>query len=300
MEVGGRTVAVTGASGMVGRYLVRALADRGARVVAVVRDPQKMERTGLPAEAREADLSDVHALSAAFDGCDAVFSNAGLVSIGKSSREQLMRANVEGTRNVFEALRRAGVSRVVMTSSTAAYAKQKGRVYVEDDPLWAADARVSRPLYYALSKAVAEREAWRLADEHDIELSVARPSGIYGLHDRTGFTVWLRRFTSVPLMTVFPTRLHVPNVYGGDLAEAMVRMLERPAASGRAYNVTGDPEISFWHMLEAYRDAGWPVPPLVVPVPVPLRFAYSIERAERDLDFANRPPVDAFSEMRAG
>ena len=55
MELSGRAIAVTGASGMVGRYLVRALADRGARVVAVVRSPEKMARTGLPAEARRAD-----------------------------------------------------------------------------------------------------------------------------------------------------------------------------------------------------------------------------------------------------
>ena len=57
-------------------------------------------------------------------------------------------------------------------------------------------------------------------------------------------------------MTVFPTHLYIPNVYAGDLAEAMVTMLERPVAYGKAYNVAGDPEVSFWDMLRAYRQAG--------------------------------------------
>lgn len=295
MDLANATVAVTGASGFIGRYLVRALAARGARVVSVVRDPRKLD--GSPAEARRADLADVAALTRAFEGCDAVVSNAGVVSIGAKGRDALMRANVEGTRNVFEALRRAGVHRAVMTSSASAYARQPRHVYAERDPLWDPSARVSRPLYYALSKAVAEREAWRLAGEHDITLSVARPSGVYGAHDRTGFTSWLLRFARMPLLTVFPTHLHIPNVYAGDLAEAMARMLERDAARGKAYNVAGDPDVSFWDMLTAYRRAGGAVPRVVLPFPVPLRFAYSLARARRDLDFDNRAPTDAFRDM---
>lgn len=298
MELTGRRVAITGASGMVGRYLVRAVLDRGARAVAVVRDPAKMEATGLDAEVRRADLAEVDALAEAFEGCDAVFSNAGVVSIGEHSREALTRANVEGTRNVFEAMRRAGVGRAVMTSSVTAYRPRGRAVYRETDPLWSETARVSRPRFYAVSKAAAEREARRLAEAHGIGLSIARPAGIYGLHDRTGFTLWLRRFTAVPLVTVFPTHLYMPNVYAGDLAEAMVRMLERPRTAGRAYNLAGDPDVSFWDMLQAYRAAGWPTPPVVIPLPVPFRRAYALDRAREDLDFENRAPVDAFTEMR--
>jgi nucleoside-diphosphate-sugar epimerase len=286
---------VTGASGFIGRYIVRALDERGARVVGVVRSPEKL--AGEPAEPRRADLADVEALARAFEGCDAVVSNAGVVSIGQKSRDALMTANVEGTRNVFEAMARAGVRRALMTSSASVYARKRGGVYSERDPLWSPDAHVSRPLYYALSKAVAEREAWRLAGLYGIDLSTARPSGVYGARDKTGFTSWLRRFASVPLMTVFPTHLYIPTVYAGDLAEAMVRMLERPCASGKAYNVVGDPDVSFWDLLDAYRAAGGRVSPVVVPVPVPLRFAYAMDRARRELGFENRPPVEGFRHM---
>lgn len=304
MNLTGSTVAVTGATGMVGSYLVRTLVERGARVIAAVRSPAKMSAavgkvaTSDQVEVRRADLTDREALTRAFDGCDAVFSNAAVVSIGQHSREHLMQTNVQGTANVFEAMRRCGVQRAVMTSSTSVYARKRG-TYREGDPLWERDAWVPRPLYYGITKAQAEREAWRLAGEYDIDLSVARPSGIYGANDNTGFTAWIRRLTRIPLVTVFPTHCYVPAVYAGDLAEAMVRMLERPSVSGQAYNVCGDPDISFWSLLRAYRAAGGDVPPVVLPFPFPLRFTYAIERAKRDLDFENRPLVDGFTHLRS-
>ena len=204
MDLATSQVAVTGATGFIGRYIVRALEGRGARVVAVVRNPSKMVAAGEQIEVRRADLQDVDALTRAFEGCDAVMSNAGVVSIGGQSREALMAANAQGTRNVFEALHRAGVARAVMTSSASAYARQWAHEYVESDPLWTSSARVSRPLHYAVSKAVAERSAWQLAGEHDIDLSVARPSGVYGADDYTGFTSWLRRFMRPKMLSVFP------------------------------------------------------------------------------------------------
>ena len=295
MDLATKTVAVTGATGFIGRYLVRALAARGARVIAVVRNPAKMN--GSTVEIRRADLGDVDALTTAFAGCDVVVSNAGVVSVGRKSREALMDANARGTQNVFEAMKRAGVARAVMTSSANVYARKRGNHYVEGDPLWAPTARLSRPFYYGLSKAIAERQAWRLAGESDIALSVARPSGVFGAGDNTGFTLWLRRFMSLPGLTVFPTHFYVPNVYAGDLAEAMMRMLERKCTIGKAYNVCGDPSTSFWSMLQAYRAAGGSVPRIVVPVPFPVRYTYSLARAEQDLDFENRPPQAAFTEM---
>lgn len=295
MDLAAKTVAVTGATGFIGRYLVRALEARGARVIAVVRDPAKMN--GSAVETRRADLGDVDALTAAFAGCDAVVSNAGVVSVGRRSRKALMDANARGTQNVFTAMTRAGVTRAVMTSSANVYQRKRGNYYVESDPLWAPTARLSRPFYYGLSKAIAEREAWRLAGESDIALSVARPSGVFGADDNTGFTLWLRRFMSVPGLTFFPTHFYVPNVYAGDLAEAMLRMLERKCAIGKAYNVCGDPNTSYWSMLEAYRAAGGSVPQIVVPVPFPVRYGYSLTRAVQDLDFENRPPQAAFTDM---
>jgi nucleoside-diphosphate-sugar epimerase len=297
MTLSNRRIAVTGATGFIGRALVEALDRRGASPIAVVRSPHKLG--DLRAEARRADLADRDALRRAFEGCDAVLANAGLVSLGTHSREELLRANVEGTRNVLEAACEAGVRRVVMTSSATAYANPRGRVCEEDDPLWPADARVSRALYYAVSKAAAEREAWRIASERGLELTVARPSAVYGPGDRVGLTPWIERLGRVPFVTAFPCWTTVPMVYVDDVAEAMVRMLERDVSRGRAYNVTGDPSVSFWALFRAYREAGGLARSLVLPIPLPFRLAYSNARAERELGFTNRAPVEAFRAMLA-
>ena len=291
----GRRIAVTGATGFIGRALLRAVSERGARPVAVVRSPEKLGAVDL--EARRADLADVDALTAAFDGCDAIVANAGLVSIGRQSREALTRANVEGTRNVLEAARRAGVRRIVMTSSATVYARRAGRVYEEDDALWAEDARVARPRFLAGGKAAPARGGGGGGERHGLELSVARPSGVYGEHDHSGLTPWLDRLARVPLVTVFPAYMRVPMTYVGDLADAMLRMLERPIAAGRAYNVVGDPDVSFWQLFAAYREARGISRQLVVPIPVPIRYAYSLERARRELDYVNRSALAVFTAM---
>ncbi len=297
MDLASSTVALTGATGFIGRYIAHALLERGAKVIGAVRSPDKvpsLREAGV--EMRRCDLADVDSLTAAFEGCDAVMANAGVVSLGAKSRAALMEANVQGTRNVFTAIERAGIRRAVVTSSVSVYRRKRG-AYVESDPLIEASDSVIRPLYYAQSKAVAEREAWRAAEATGVALTVARPGGVYGAFDNTGFTLWLRRLLSVPLLTVFPTHMRIPNVYGADLAAAMVRMLERPNTAGLAYNLTGDNEVTFWQMLEAWRAAGGRTPSLVIPLPLPIRFAYSNERAERDLGFENRPPLAAFRDM---
>ena len=94
-SLGNKTIAVTGATGFLGRYFVRGLHASGANVVAVVRNPDKvpeLKRHGI--ELRIADLADRTALSRAFAGCDAVIANAGQVSLSPDYDELIMQ-NVE-------------------------------------------------------------------------------------------------------------------------------------------------------------------------------------------------------------
>jgi dihydroflavonol-4-reductase len=296
MDLAQSSIAVTGATGFIGRYLVRELLGRGARVIGVVRNPDKVPALAAAGvELRRADLCDTNALARAFAGVDAVIANAGVVSIGTASKAALIQANVEGTRNVFEAMRRAKVRRAVFNSSASAYRRKRG-VYREEDPLMSENDFATRFSYYAVTKAVAEQQAWRLADRFGIDLTVARPGGVYGAWDRAGFTPWFLRVLRPRFISAFPVELHVPTVYGGDLAQAMCTMLERAAARGRAYNITGDPSLSFWDLLLAFRAAGGRTPRFIVPVPVPLRFCYDLTRARDELGFCNRPAVDGFAE----
>jgi nucleoside-diphosphate-sugar epimerase len=297
-----KRVALTGASGFLGRYLLRTLVQRGWHVVAAVRNPSKLEAQYDDAAVtiRRADLGDPESLARAFAGCDAVISNAALIALGSKSRRQLIDANQGGTRHVFWAMKQAGVQRAVLTSSVAGYRQQAyGHRYRESDALWQASDRVGHFRAYGLSKALAEQEAWRLAERYGIALSCARPSNIYGAGDPVGLSLWLKRLMRLPRLSILPRRFCIAPVYAGDVAESMANMLERPSSCGRAYNLCGEDETSLWQLYEGFRDAGGKVPRRVFALPVTVHYRYCSAAAARDLGFCNRSTKQAFEETLA-
>ena len=285
---------MTGATGFLGEYLVAALRARGARAIAVVRNREKAERV-LPkdVELRVADLADTPALTRAFHGVDAVIANAAVISFRNPALT--MRTNVEGTRNVFSALAHAGVHRAVLISSSAAYPFSLAESD-ENTPL--------RPLRklsflggfanaYGVSKAEAERIAWRAAENHQIALTTFRPCGITGPRDPL-LLATIERFMR-PLVTPFPAFTEIGVVHAGDVAGAVMLALTQPAiASGRAYNLQGH-TVTLWQIADAWARAGGHAARLRVPIPVPFAMRYDDTRVRRELGWLPRS-LDAILE----
>ncbi len=112
---------VTGGTGFIGGAVVRHLLDTGHTVRALVRpgaDTQQLD--DLAVERVEGDLRDASSLRRGIAGCDWVFHVAALYSYWGHGWDDFYQTNVEGTRNVLEAAKDAGVARVVHTSSIAA------------------------------------------------------------------------------------------------------------------------------------------------------------------------------------
>jgi dihydroflavonol-4-reductase len=111
---------VTGATGFVGAAVARALGGAGWQVRVLVRsgsDRGNLQR--LAAEVVEGDLADVGSLERALAGCAGLFHVAADYRLGARDPEPLYRTNVDGTRNILNAARTAGVARIVYTSSVA-------------------------------------------------------------------------------------------------------------------------------------------------------------------------------------
>src|SRR5436853_6137547 len=122
MNLAGARIAVTGATGFLGRYIVDVLLARGAHVIGVVRNPAKVpELAQKGVELRQADLAQRDRLAAGFADAQAVVSNAALFSLKSTSWRDHEAANIEGTRNVMGACVDAGVRRIVQVSSVAVY-----------------------------------------------------------------------------------------------------------------------------------------------------------------------------------
>jgi dihydroflavonol-4-reductase len=296
MDLRGATIAVTGATGFLGRYLVDVLRARGARVVGVVRNPERvpeLARDGV--ELRRADLADPDALARGFAGADALVSNAALFSLANRRWQDHERANIEGTANVFDAVAAAGVRRVVHVSSVAVYRDHHPPVD-EAAPQLDANTRRTMTNAYSISKALSEQLAWQRAAADGVALTTVRPCAIYGAFD-PNFTRVFRRLIGLPL-TVMPAWFHLALVYAGDVAEAVARALERAVAVGQAYNVTGE-DRTMWEFAEAWRVAGGASAWAMVPIPVPVARIYDYSRARQELGWGNRPFVDALRETFA-
>lgn len=155
-----RTILLTGAAGGLGTLMRGLLPAYGYELRLL--DVRPIE--GEP-DAITADLGDKKALREAVRGVDAVIHLAG-ISL-ESSFDKILRANIEGTYNLYEAAREEGVSRVVFASSNHAVGFTPRPV--GEDPLIAVDTPRRPDTFYGLSKSFGEDLAQLYWDKHGIE-----------------------------------------------------------------------------------------------------------------------------------
>ena len=284
------TVAVTGATGFLGRYISVALLERRAEVVGVVRDPSRRpELARLGVEFRIADLADRGALARAFDGVQAVVANAGLIP---QRGRRFVEINVKGTENVLKAAHDAGVRRLILVSSVGVYRFNMRNVpesgeLVSGRPGWTAMGA------YRASKLGGEKLACRLARELSLDLTIVRPGQLYGAFD--SLIPMIRPLLRIGLV---PSGLRIPLAYGGDVAEAIVGCLENDETIADVYTLSG-PDRSAREFAGAWRAAGGRIARFVIPIPIPIRFSYDTTRAVTRLKWRQKPFLDALKETFA-
>ena len=227
------TILVTGATGFLGHTLCPHLVEQGHRVRALVRPTSNIAfLKPLGVELACGDVRDPETTTRAADGCQAVIHAAGKFRFwGK--REEFFSVNVEGTRNLLEAARRAGVGRFVHISTIVVVGQPPpGMSVTEESPCVPQDA-------YQESKLEGERLALAYHREHGLPVVVLRPGACYGPWGRYAFN---RLFFEDPLQGL-PVQVHrgrhvIFPVYVGDVARAAELALTQGRA-GEVYNVCG-------------------------------------------------------------
>jgi len=180
-------VLLTGITGYIGQQCGAELLRQGYEVIGTVRSPAKADDTKAaiakvaPAEAltfAEADLLSDTVWDEAMQGCTFVVHAASpFVLAFQKDENQLIRPAVEGTQRVMAAAQRAGVKRLVLTSSTVAISAGKGSGRYGPDSWSNTEAQIGA---YAKSKTLAERAAWETAATGDMELVVINPGAVAG------------------------------------------------------------------------------------------------------------------------
>ena len=171
-----RPALVTGASGFLGWHVVQVLRQRGIPVRALVRKPQAVK--DLDAEVVPGDLRDASSVERAMAGCGLVFHVAADYRLWVRDPSEMFRSNVDGTRNVMDAARQAGVERVVYTSTVGCIGFVKGGLGDEISAVTFSD--MAGP--YKQSKYQAEQVALEYA-RGGLPVVIVNPTTPVGEHD---------------------------------------------------------------------------------------------------------------------
>lgn len=251
------TILVTGATGFIGRLAVRALARSGARVVAGAHRPDAFMPPAPEVRVVRLDVLDRECLSRNLEGVDAVCHFAALVD-PRSSREELMRVNVEGTRNVWSCAAECGVKRALYCSSTAVY----GLLARSAQPI-SEEVRPRAVEPYGASKLRGETAALEIGAARRVATVVLRPVGVFGSGDHTPFGAEIRAAATSGILLAGRFRgKSFSFVHVEDVARATAHLISLPDAAGQAYNVAVNNPVRFEDALDAYiralRRAGVP------------------------------------------
>jgi dihydroflavonol-4-reductase len=267
-------VFVTGGSGVVGGALVERLVARGDEVVGLARSAQAaatVERRG--ARAVRGDLFDADALAAGMEGCGIVFHAAGVNELCTSDPAPMYRANVDGAAAAVHATARAGIARLVHTSSAATIGEAPGTVGREDT-----QHRGWFLSDYERSKTEGEAAALAAGRESGVEVVCINPSSVQGPGRTRGTGRILLAFLDGRLKLFVDTNVSLVDI--DDCAEGHLLAAERGDA-GKRYLLNGM-TLTITEALALAADiAGVQRRPRLLPRPVASIAAAAVEGAFR-------------------
>lgn len=237
---GGETALVTGATGFIGRHLVKALVERGVRVRALARSAERgREIAGPNVEVVVGDFGDPAVIPHLCEGVDVVYH---LASVMRGRWEDFQLVDIAGARRLLKEAKRAGVRRLVFTSTLGAYPVgdlPDGAVVTEEKVPGDSPEHVSP---YARAKLTIERMFLSAAASGEIEVVVTRPGLVFG----PGSTPYLTHLPHLGLLrgdryVLFGDgNVPLPLTYVGNMVDALIRCARVPDANGKIFTIVDD------------------------------------------------------------
>jgi 2-alkyl-3-oxoalkanoate reductase len=282
-------VLVTGASGFLGRYVVRELADRGHDVTALVRSATSAREsfTQLRVQFLEGDLRSLDdPLALRLGRQDAIVHLAAATS---GTTRVRFESTVLATERLLEALARVSWSgRLVHVSTLAVYGFNQLAARARVDENTPLEPELGRRDDYAWTKTWQERVVERFAAERDAEVVLVRPGSIYG--PERPFQHRLGRLVGNRILLLIGGLTPMPLTYVENTASLLATCVEHPRAAGQVFNAIDPQPPRQWRYLRCLRRARRRL--IIVPLPLSLYRAIgaAYERVERATSGWISPP----------
>jgi len=283
---------VTGATGFVGSAVARKLFHEGFAVRALVRPGSpRFHLEGIDLEFAEGDMRDASSVRRAMAGVRYVFHVAADYRLWARDRDEIFAANVEGTRNIMQEAARAGVERVVYTSSVATLGLRADLSPADESVPLRQEEGIGT---YKRSKIAAERLVEAMVAEQQLPVVIVNPSTPIGPRDvkptPTGRVIVEAARGRMP--GFLDTGLNLVHV--DDVAEGHIAALRR-GVIGERY-ILGGENVGLADMLaEIARQVGRRRPRLRIPRAVVIPIAFAAETRAR---FTGREPFTTLDGIR--
>jgi dihydroflavonol-4-reductase len=229
-QEGSMKIFITGATGFIGRHLIRRLKETQHELRCLAR---KTSQVGTLEEAGamivRGDVTDKQSLLAGMRGCDWVVNLANFYEFWTPDRHVYHKVNVDGTRNVMEAVIATGISKVLHVSSAVVYGNAEW-------PVTEASEMGARCFgEYARTKREGDLIAWELYKKENLPLIVIYPGAVLGPNDPKAAGRYVRNLIRGKMPVQVLTSSLFPFVHVRDVAEAIVKGLEKEGNIGEKY-----------------------------------------------------------------
>ena len=268
-----KKVLLTGVSGFVGQQCAVELLQKGYQVRGSLRNLSKEQevRNGIGKvikeqsnlEFCELDLLRDKGWSEAAEGCDYLLHVASPFVIAEPKNEdEMIKPAVDGTLRALENAKKAGIKKVVLTSSTVSMAGDKKKNHLSQNS-WT-NPQTDKVSVYMKSKTLAERAAWEFYNsqksENKMELTVVNPGPIYGptlTGNLTGASMSMVKDVITGKMPMLPNTHYVMSDVR-DVAKIHVAALENTQSNGKRFIVTSKETHSFVAVASVLKENGFP------------------------------------------
>jgi len=297
MATAKKIVAVTGATGFVGRaFIQRILQEENIEVRCLVR-PDSNTRAFEPIDSRVSlcvgDITRPDTLRRAFSGAWGVVNLAGYREFWCRSTEHFYDLNHRGAENVFEACLKENVKKVVQVSTPLAYGVPEVIPFNEDS------AAGEHPSHYARSKYLGDCAGWTLYQEQQLPLTIVYLAAVIGAGDDKA-TMEVRRAVDRKLPALVGADTTYTYVYIRDAAEAIARALIKKESVGRRYLIGNQRATTREYFQLIGRIADVPIPSINIPERYLMPMAKGMEWVSRRTGVRPVLPLDVLKTTAAG